>query len=142
MLGVFRNRAIQKKTFFLLCFRRTPLSSSMSTFAIQMYHCKRLRQFKEIIARKLHKYSISNDNLYTNIQKFPKQHLISLESTRHAHVCCMHAFVTQWRYYYKVFISQVVYNIRGVLYGPHNLSPSARDCKGPYNTSAHVVNIA
>ena len=32
--------------------RRAPLSSSMSTFAIQMYHCKRLRQFKEIIARK------------------------------------------------------------------------------------------
>ena len=32
--------------------RRTPLSSSMSTFAIQMYHCKRLHQFKEIIARK------------------------------------------------------------------------------------------
>ena len=32
--------------------QRTPLSSSMSTFAIQMYHCKRLRQFKEIIARK------------------------------------------------------------------------------------------
>ena len=25
--------------------------------------------------------------------------------------------------------------------GPNNLSPSARDCKGPYNTSAHVVNI-
>ena len=25
--------------------------------------------------------------------------------------------------------------------GPYNLSPSARDCKGPYNTSAHVVNI-
>ena len=98
--------------------RRTPLSSSKSTFAIQMYHCKCLRQFKEIIARKLHKYSISNDNLFTNIQKFPKQHLISLESTRHAHVCCMHAFVTQWRYYYKVFISQVVYNFRGVLYGP------------------------
>ena len=60
----------------------TPLSSSMSAFAIQMYHCKHLRQFKEIIARKLHKYSISNDNLHTNIQKFPKQHLISLESTR------------------------------------------------------------
>ena len=32
--------------------RRTPLSSSMSTFATQMYHCKRLRQFKENIARK------------------------------------------------------------------------------------------
>ena len=57
-------------------------------------------------------------NLNTNIQKFPKQHLISLESTRQCQVCCMHACVTQWRYYYKVFISQVVYNIRGVLYGP------------------------
>ena len=60
----------------------------------------------------------SNDNLNTNIQKFPKQHLISLESTHQCQVCCMHACVTQWRYYYKVFISQVVYNIRGVLYGP------------------------
>ena len=57
-------------------------------------------------------------NLNTNIQKFPKQHLISLESTRQCQVCCMHACVTQWRYYYKVSISQVVYNIRGVLYGP------------------------
>ena len=57
-------------------------------------------------------------NLNTNIQKFPKQHPISLESTRQCQVCCMHACVTQWRYYYKVFISQVVYNIRGVLYGP------------------------
>ena len=53
----------------------------------------------------------SNDNLNTNIQKFPKQHLISLESTHQCQVCCMHACVTQWRYYYKVFISQVVYNI-------------------------------
>ena len=60
----------------------------------------------------------SNDNLNTNIQKFPKQHLISLESTHQCQVCCMHACVTQWRYYYKVFISQVVYIIRGVLYGP------------------------